>query len=88
MMEGLLKKYISIVATVVLASGFSGSCVLRKWCQQVQPRPYIEPAFKGDRSKGLPIKKRRFPIENPLVVVESVDVQRFCLLFWHIWVSD
>ena len=38
---------------------------------------YIEPPFKGDRSEGLPIENRCFPIENPLVVVESVDFRLF-----------
>ena len=39
------------------------------------------PPFKGDRSEGLPIKNRHFPIENPLVVVESVDFRGFLTYF-------
>ena len=41
----------------------------------------IEPPFKGDRSEGLPVKNRRFPIENPLVVVESGDFRGFLTYF-------
>ena len=40
----------------------------------------IGPA-SADRSEGLPIENRQFPIENPVVVVESGDVRCFVLIF-------
>ena len=42
---------------------------------------YIEPPFKGDRSEGLPVKNRRFPIENPMVLVESGNFRWFLAYF-------
>ena len=36
----------------------------------------IGPA-SADRSEGLPIENRQFPIENPVVVVESEDFRCF-----------
>ena len=41
----------------------------------------IGPA-SADRSEGLPIENHKFPIENPVVVVESGDFRWFLDYFW------
>ena len=54
---------------------------LEKDKNAARPCLYNRPPFKRDRSEGLPIKNRHFPIENPLVVVESVDFRGFLTYF-------
>ena len=49
-------------------------------------RMYTIGPASADRSEGLPIENRQFPIENPVVVVDSGDVRLF-LIFFYIWAS-